>query len=823
MSRVVALIQARMGSTRFPGKMLANLGGYPILEWVVQRVSHAQLIDKVVLATTDLPRDDPLVALADQLGVEVFRGSEADVLGRFATAAAQHEADLVVRICADNPFIDADEIDRLVTHFKKTSCDYACNHQERLGNCYADGFGAEILANSLLQKISLLATEQNHREHATSYIWDHASEFHIEAVPAPRELAYPELRFDVDTAQDFERLQEIVAAGVRIDTAAPVITNIALGNDRALLVTTDVKKSPVNVGNTYFLGAWCFSSRQEEQSAREAGRIIPYHWDNRDKLKVDFKRLQHLNDVLINELMLALNDLHGINQNKTFWKLLLGYWLNVYTTVIFDRWESLTQATRQKKTLVVEVLPADNEMFASNDTGTFVRAATESSQWNEALFALLIEFMPEIKSISIVDENHRGSERVRQGSKLGLLKTGLKKFVNAIVWKLKSKERFFLISTYLPIKELLMLEMALGQVPLPRFSFGNQLVAKFDPLFRQWRLPVKPEQDGFEKIVRDLLPKFLPRVFVEGFQDLMSSANTISCHQPPNVIFTSNCHFSDDFFKSWAATNITKGARMVVGEHGGLGVGLFNGAHSYELSVANTYLSTGWQDSQNRHVLPVGNFRVMGRSINPSPTGMALMVCGSMPRYAFDIRSMALSGQQLDYLEDQFSFVDALPIRLQSEIQVRLYPSDYGWEQKLRWLDRHPSIRFDDMLSLEKSLRKCRLFIGTYAATTYVDTLALNFPTVIFWNPRLWEIRTEARPVFDALKKAGIFHETPQSAAAHISRIWNNLQSWWCSEEVQIARGSFCKGYSTMPTNLRSLVKSALINEAERSTVRNPR
>jgi aminopeptidase-like protein/spore coat polysaccharide biosynthesis protein SpsF (cytidylyltransferase family) len=227
MSKTVALVQARMGSTRLPGKMLALLDGRPILEWVLLRVSLAKLLDAVVLATSDLAQDDPLDELAARLGVSVFRGSETDVLGRFASAAAIAEADTVIRVCADNPFIDAVEIDRLIRYYNEHSCDYACNHQDRLGSGYADGFGAEILSNALLRQLASSVTEMRHREHATLYLWEHQDQFVLHAVPAPNELAFPELRFDVDSPQDLETLQQLTDAGVGIESTAVEIVSIA--------------------------------------------------------------------------------------------------------------------------------------------------------------------------------------------------------------------------------------------------------------------------------------------------------------------------------------------------------------------------------------------------------------------------------------------------------------------------------------------------------------------------------------------------------------------------------------------------------------------
>ncbi len=236
--RTVAIVQARMGSVRFPGKMLATLGGHPLLKWVLRRVNHATQIDQTVLATSTATRDDALAALAAQIGIQTCRGDESDVLGRFVAAAEMSKAAWVVRVCADNPFIDPGEIDRLIDYFSDHACDYACNHMDRLGNRYADGFGAEILSAELLRGIAVKAAEKKHREHATLYLWDHAAEYRLLALPAPGALAHPEMRFDVDAPSDLDGLEKLVAAGVDLHTPAAQIVALkqaqpaAPGSDR---------------------------------------------------------------------------------------------------------------------------------------------------------------------------------------------------------------------------------------------------------------------------------------------------------------------------------------------------------------------------------------------------------------------------------------------------------------------------------------------------------------------------------------------------------------------------------------------------------------
>lgn len=226
--RTVAIVQARIGSSRFPGKMLQPLGGRPLLEWVLHRVASSAGVDETILATSTLSRDDPLAELAEKCGARVFRGDENDVLGRFAGAASIAGAEWVVRVCADNPFIDPGEIDRLIDYFRDIPCDYACNHLDRLGSGYADGFGAEMLGADLLRQIADIATEARHREHVTLYLWDHADKYRLCAMPAPVALAHPELRFDVDVTADLAGLEKLVAAGVELSTTAEEIVALSL-------------------------------------------------------------------------------------------------------------------------------------------------------------------------------------------------------------------------------------------------------------------------------------------------------------------------------------------------------------------------------------------------------------------------------------------------------------------------------------------------------------------------------------------------------------------------------------------------------------------
>jgi spore coat polysaccharide biosynthesis protein SpsF len=203
--KVIAVVQARMGSTRLPQKVLLNFHEIPIFKWVSTRVSMAKKVDDIVFAIPDHHTNDPLYEVLKKSNINIFRGAENDVLDRFLRAAEKHNANTVIRICCDNPLICGEEIDRLIDYYNDNKCDYAYNHIPKNNN-YPDGLGAEICNISLLQSIDKLAKKESQREHLFNYIWDNSDDFIIKTFNAPSEIAYPSLKLDVDTLTDYENL-----------------------------------------------------------------------------------------------------------------------------------------------------------------------------------------------------------------------------------------------------------------------------------------------------------------------------------------------------------------------------------------------------------------------------------------------------------------------------------------------------------------------------------------------------------------------------------------------------------------------------------------
>jgi len=208
--KVVGIIQARMGSARLPGKSMLPIMGKPLLLHVIERIKSAKMLNLICVATTENSVDDPIVNLANLAGIDVFRGSENDVLDRFVRAAETYNPDIVVRICADNPLIDPREIDKLIKFHIDSQVDYS-NNNEQHSQSLPDGSGAESISFSALLDAHRTSTEQPHREHVTLFIKENPHLFKIKKLDADLELVRPRYRLDVDYLEDLAFVREVYA------------------------------------------------------------------------------------------------------------------------------------------------------------------------------------------------------------------------------------------------------------------------------------------------------------------------------------------------------------------------------------------------------------------------------------------------------------------------------------------------------------------------------------------------------------------------------------------------------------------------------------
>lgn len=204
MVSVTAIIQARMGSTRFPGKSLRPIAGLPLLEHIINRLKQVPEIDLILLAIPEKESETPLLEMAHRLQIPVSQGSEDDVLDRFIKAGESVQTEQVVRVCGDNPLLDIPLLSSLLQEHLAKKADYTIPHDP-----VPLGSSCEVIRFETLKKVGELAKKPAYREHVTAWFHDHPSEFKIKRIDPPDYLKGCNFRLTVDTEQDFLLIEEL--------------------------------------------------------------------------------------------------------------------------------------------------------------------------------------------------------------------------------------------------------------------------------------------------------------------------------------------------------------------------------------------------------------------------------------------------------------------------------------------------------------------------------------------------------------------------------------------------------------------------------------
>lgn len=218
---IAGIIQDRMGSSRLPGKAMLPLAGKPMCYRVMERVKRAKKLDKVILATTELPEDDVICDVAKELNIEVFRGSENNLAHRYHRCARKFKVDVIVRICADNPLIEPGEIDRIIRyyllheHFEDSEYFLFSNTHNFKDNDYPDGLGAEVYSYEAIKRVSsssfFLADipsykNKDYKEHPHKFFFERND---VSTIKCPENMRYPHLKLDVNDQKEYKFISSI--------------------------------------------------------------------------------------------------------------------------------------------------------------------------------------------------------------------------------------------------------------------------------------------------------------------------------------------------------------------------------------------------------------------------------------------------------------------------------------------------------------------------------------------------------------------------------------------------------------------------------------
>ena len=490
-----------------------------------------------------------------------------------------------------------------------------------------------------------------------------------------------------------------------------------------------------------------------------------------------------------------MNKVHGVQYGERYWRIFIGPFLMWYTQILYEKYRRISLAYEQFSNLTTIGMEQKSYVTPDN-TLHFWNLASESDAWNLQISTQIIGGLGRGGVIHKPFEWDGGVERTKVYGDRGRLTLGENRRRRAAeaVAALNSKAKivFGLSTMSLFSRFRLALISRLRMWPYLNMQWTTPAGLSYAAATRS-SLADLSGFDSFSNLLLATLTVNMPSAFIEAYSDLREKASQMKSLIPRIIVSDEGWYF-DELFKVWAAEKSEAGTRLVAVQHGGAyGSAYFSSSEMHEKKISDYYFSWGWSDSTK--IIPMPSQRMSGMPrVRKRSKKLILFAGTSFPRFTLPA-AMTMS----EYLDYQVRFVRSLDKALLSCLVMRVYYSDYGWGTESFLRRKIPELKIERAGSsppLPRRLGECKIFVTDNNGTSLLQALALNVPTILFWDPNLEILRESSLPPYDALREVGILHETPESAASMLRRVYDSPEDWWNSVDVQNARDGFCNVFA---------------------------
>jgi len=548
-----------------------------------------------------------------------------------------------------------------------------------------------------------------------------------------------------------------------------------------------------------FLGEWCKIYSQRHAWSKLSSETLSYYGLDRRKFYQDYIYSMKIYERLLVHLSKELNKIHGSDHSLKYWRIVVGPWLLYFTMILLDRYRSICFAEESGKVKNTWITPEFPKWCLFNDFEEFHFNYTEDD-YNHCLFSQVIKFSTKIpwETIGGTGFSNIGayqnfkSNKASTSSLISLAKIFSRFIPNSL------QSLVVVDQSYIKPFDLIKLQSAMKMMPCPyRPSIEIDQVNVDWEMRRGIKLPANPAEDSFESILKKCVPLQIPKVHVEGYATMTQRALEVYPKRT-KVILTSIAQKINEGFKLWAATQVEKGAKLVITQHGGhVGDALWSVDDDHDVSIADRYFTWGWTHRNESKVVPMPSSMLASKgSCIQDPKGSIVCVTSSFPRYTAQKFSVPDGPVALETYKLQEKFLKNVSFAVSKHLVFRLFKFS-GWEEDIRWRDSKacPNI-YKGRKSLRSHFKESRMCVCFYNGTPFLESFSANYPTLLCWDPKYNELNELARPHFDLLRKVGVLHDTPESAASKLNKIYKDPLAWWLSPIVQDAKDKFCDRFA---------------------------
>ena len=521
-------------------------------------------------------------------------------------------------------------------------------------------------------------------------------------------------------------------------------------------------------------------------------------WRDPEKRQQAYREIHQIADKLTAELAPRLNRLHGVAHSERYWRILVGSWSMFFSLVVYDRYHRLELARAELGNFTILGMSPDHYRTEAT-TRDFVVAASDDL-FNVQLYAELAGRLSiPMRIVSRATSSSAVDEAILRGRSFRVLVLkGIYQFLQGgLNVTLGKRAKLVMVKPLLPLWMELLMAVKTGTkvwpYHAPMYAPAQQHAQNDSRLRAQLMLP----SDGtgeIEAMVRGMAANHIPRCFVEDFDAVRSFAEeTYRGLSPRAILSMGEWHF-DEGFKLWAARCSEQGAKLVAGQHG-LNYGVLKNHHSreHEVSVVDTYLTWGWKKPKTRKYVPSPASYLIGVRKRKGEGETKILFCAT----AESRHRVATLSEFEDYFERQKQFFRSLPETTRTAIIYRPHIQNYGRDLCARVGTDFPEMMFEFWdLPLRRSVIASRMIIVDCVSTAFCEALAVGVPCVLLLKAEEEQFTEEAVGLLQGLKKAGVVHTEPESAAAWVAKVYPNPMTWWRSESCRTAVAAFANQVS---------------------------
>jgi putative transferase (TIGR04331 family) len=570
------------------------------------------------------------------------------------------------------------------------------------------------------------------------------------------------------------------------------------------LITTPLEEAWETDKKILFLGEWCKQIHRKTFWSKLSSVTQSYYCNDKEKLKNNFIYSNILYKNLIDELSKDLNLYHKTNHSIRYWKIILGPWLKSFIASIIERYQNIEQLKNNENTYETIILKIDKNIMLGKTYEEYLTLSI-SDTWNHFIYSEIIKKIKAQSKITTKEKEFNDGENFREYSKKKNFskKTKIYSLLTKLFRKRIKDEKFLVSDSYLGIFDETKLNIKLRCFPkYSSFELPKEKIVDNEKR-KKYLLKNFDYKNEFESLLCSLIKKQIPLSFFENYEKIKNVTSNIDWPIRPKVIFSSN--FLNKTIQSfYTAEKIERfNTKLIYGQHGGCyGQFLLFSEQDHVVDICDKFLSWGWSDPKNNKIIPFGLIKDISKiQYNKKNKGILLIIRGHS-RYSFEFNSDLFSAQMHDYFKECVQFCKNIGNVMKiNNLTVRLHAKRF-WNEGLIFKHELPKIQVDEGYKpIHELVSNFKLVVHSYISTGYLESLAANFPTIVFTNMNYFLLNQDTIEDLKILSEAQIFHPNYESAAKFINKNYQNIDDWWNNEKTQKARSLFCKKYANIDNN----------------------